>query len=89
MAMRNAKEELAKPDPQGREIRENARAAQQAINQWLAMVPEADVRRAFELFKNVRAADVDGNGKLSEAELGTLNQSDRDAWKDRVALVGE
>ena len=88
-ALRRTRDELRVPEPNAGEIAANTRAATKSMSQWLAMVPEADVRRAAELFANVRAADSDRNGKLSAAELETLNPSDKALWKAKVALVGE
>ena len=89
MALRQTKDELRASAPRASEIAANTRAATQGMAQWLGMVPEADVRRAADLYANVRAADSDRNGKLSTAELDTLNPSDKALWKAKVALVGE
>mmetsp|Transcript_6442 Transcript_6442/g.16194 ORF Transcript_6442/g.16194 Transcript_6442/m.16194 type:complete len:95 (-) Transcript_6442:540-824(-) len=88
-ALRRMKEELRKPAPDGGEVAADARAAQQAMGRWLSFVPQADVERATRLYANVAAADADRDGKLSEAELRTLGEGDRAAWKARVAMFGE
>ncbi|KAL1498889.1 hypothetical protein AB1Y20_013413 [Prymnesium parvum] len=88
-ALRRMKEELRKPAPDGGELAADARAAQQAMGRWLSFVPQADVERATRLYANVAAADADRDGKLSEAELRTLGEGDRAAWKARVAMFGE
>lgn len=88
-ALRRLKDELASPFPFAGAIRRESRNAQQELAEWLQLVPEADVKRAAQLFANVRAADTDLNGKLSQKELESLSQSDRELWKARVALVGE
>ena len=92
-ALRRTRDELGKPEPNLKpnagEIAADTRAAQQGMVQWLSLVPESDVKRAADLFVNVRRADVDRDGKLSSAELETLDASDRALWKAKVALVGE
>ena len=50
---------------------------------------EADVERIGQLFRSVRAADTDRNGKLSPTELATLAPDDAAVWKARVDLVGD
>ena len=59
------------------------------MRDWLALVPEGDVQAADSLFKAVRAADADRNGKLDDRELAELPAKDAATWRARVALVGD
>ena len=75
--------------PQLADVASRAKEAQAAMGAWLALVPEADVRRADELFRATRTADTDRNGRLDQRELAGLAEADRLAWQARVALVGD
>ena len=39
--------------------------------------------------RQVRSADVDRDGRLSESELAALSEADRSAWRSRVNLYGD
>lgn len=66
----------------------DAQSAQSALASWFALIPEGDVKAVEQLFKDVRSADVDRNGLLSEEELATLPAEEREAWKKRVQKFG-
>lgn len=88
--LRRVKELLeAKNSPAPEAVVAEARAAQGGIARWLLLVPMADVAEADTLFRAVRAADADGDGRLSESELATMDEDKRKEWRARVALVGD
>ena len=66
-----------------------AAAAERGISAWFALVPPADVQRVDELFRSVRLADTDRNGRLSSEELSALPPTQRSVWSARVELYGD
>ena len=71
------------------EIVFNAQQADMNLDHWFSMIPMEDVKAVGRIFKEVRGADIDRDGKLSASELATLPEDDGEVWKKRVALVGE
>mmetsp|Transcript_26072 Transcript_26072/g.77187 ORF Transcript_26072/g.77187 Transcript_26072/m.77187 type:complete len:277 (-) Transcript_26072:249-1079(-) len=69
-------------------VEDDAKAAREALASWFALVPEADVRAVEKLFVDVKKADVDRNGVLSDQELMTLPVDEQEVWKQRVAKFG-
>lgn len=88
-AMETTKIALASPGPDVGAIVGSTGAAQRALARWLSLVPPSDVDRVDKLFKAVRVADADRNGKLSKEEAASLSAEDRATWQARVALVGD
>jgi hypothetical protein len=70
-------------------VSSSAASAKAALGRWFSLVPSDDVLAVDQLFRKVRSADADQNGKLSAAELATLPASERAVWEARVALVGD
>ena len=87
-ALQQLRTELKDPLPAPAVVRGCAARAQDGLAQWLAQVPAADVERVGALIRAVRAADMDRNGELSPAELGTLQPADQLTWKARQDLFG-
>ena len=69
-------------------VEENSKAAQSALDSWFALVPNTDVRSVEQLFRDVKAADNNFDGKMSDDELATLPENERTMWKRRVAKFG-
>lgn len=63
-------------------------SAKRNMAAWLSLVPEADLVAVDSLFRAVRAADTNQDGKLDEAELRSLTAVDRATWMARVEYVG-
>ena len=63
-------------------------SAKRNMAAWLSLVPEADLVAVDSLFRDVRAADTNQDGKLDEAELRSLTAVDRATWMARVEYVG-
>ena len=59
-----------------------------ALASWFAMVPESDVRAVEQLFLDVKKADVNRDGRLSDDELATLSIQEQELWKKRVDKFG-
>ena len=75
------------PDPAA--VTAAATAAERGISGWFALVPAPDVQRVDALFRQVRAADTDRNGRLSSDELATLPPTEQSVWSARVKLYGD
>eukprot|EP00568_Trieres_chinensis_P011170 CAMPEP_0183296098 /NCGR_PEP_ID=MMETSP0160_2-20130417/3802_1 /TAXON_ID=2839 ORGANISM="Odontella Sinensis, Strain Grunow 1884" /NCGR_SAMPLE_ID=MMETSP0160_2 /ASSEMBLY_ACC=CAM_ASM_000250 /LENGTH=257 /DNA_ID=CAMNT_0025457675 /DNA_START=106 /DNA_END=876 /DNA_ORIENTATION=+ len=61
-------------------IEADARAAQDALASWFALVPPADVAAVEKLFLDVKKADADRNGVLSDEELAALPLEEQEVW---------
>uniref|UniRef100_A0A6U3NLH8 Calmodulin n=1 Tax=Ditylum brightwellii TaxID=49249 RepID=A0A6U3NLH8_9STRA len=70
-------------------INADAEAARKSLSDWFALIPSSDVKAVEKLFRAVRLADKDRNGRLSEGELAALSDTDRNIWKKRVNNFGE
>jgi len=88
-AMEALKRSLAGAAPDADEVASTTTSAQQAVERWFALVPPTDVQRVATLYRAVRSADVDRDGRLSESELAALSEADRSAWRSRVNLYGD
>lgn len=88
-SLEKCKKALESESPDKSTITSSAARAKDAYTQWLGYIPKADVERVGQLFRSVRAADTDRNGKLSPTELATLAPDDAAVWKARVDLVGD
>jgi len=86
-ALKALKNSLEKELPD--KVESDADAAKSALGRWFGLIPPSDVAAVEKLFLAVRKADKDRNGRLSDDELATLSEADRNAWKKRVDLVGE
>lgn len=88
-ALEQCKKALEEPSPERAAVTGAAGRAKAAINRWFGLVPASDTERVGLIFRAVRAADTDRNGKLSASELATLDAADAATWKARVAYVGD
>ena len=77
---------LAKQDAQL--VNDYAKDAQVALASWFAMVPENDYKAVQTLFVDVKKADLNRDGRLSDEELGLLSPEERTIWKKRVEKFG-
>ena len=77
---------LAKQDAQL--VNDYAKDAQVALASWFAMVPENDYKAVQNLFVDVKKADLNRDGRLSDEELGLLSPEERTIWKKRVEKFG-
>jgi hypothetical protein len=65
-----------------------AQDARAALGSWLALVPETGVKAVENLFVNVKKADINRDGQLSDDELAFLSPRDQEIWKKRVDKFG-
>lgn len=77
---------LAKQDAQL--VNDYAKDAQVALASWFAMVPENDYKAVQNLFVDVKKADLNRDGRLSDEELELLSPEERTIWKKRVEKFG-
>ena len=85
-ALQQLRTELKTPEPNAIVVLGCATRARDGVGKWLSQVPSADVERVLGLLRNVRAADVNRDGSLSEQEFLALDPADAAAWKARLAL---
>lgn len=88
-ALEDCRKALSSDAPEKSAVAGAAAKAKASLSRWFEFAPVADVERVGRLFVAVRNADTDRNGKLSAAELATLDPADAATWKARVALVGD
>lgn len=72
-----------------KDILEDVEDAQRFMTRWFELIPKEDVNDVDNLYKMVRKADVNRDGKLDANELLTLPEKERDVWIKRIALVGD
>ena len=65
-----------------------AKSAQYSLASWFALIPETDVKAVEELFQNVKKADVNRDGRLSNDEIVFLSPQQQELWKRRVDKFG-
>ena len=87
-AMESCQKSLAAKAPDADAIVGAAAAAKGGIARWLSLVPKADVERVDALYRAVRMADANRDGKLDATEAATISPADAATWERRVALVG-
>jgi hypothetical protein len=69
-------------------VQDFAKYSQSALASWFAMIPEQDVKAVEALFVNVKKADVNRDGRLTDDELVFLSIDEQELWKRRVAKFG-
>lgn len=69
-------------------IQDYAKDSQLALKSWFELVPEDDVKAVADLFINVKKADINRDGKLSEDEMAFLSIEQQQFWKKRVEKFG-
>mmetsp|Transcript_11358 Transcript_11358/g.17496 ORF Transcript_11358/g.17496 Transcript_11358/m.17496 type:complete len:259 (-) Transcript_11358:265-1041(-) len=84
--LENLKEALADEDAQG--IADYAKDSQIALASWFALVPENDILAVEDLFVNVKKADLNRDGRISDDEMGSLTPVQQELWKKRVEKFG-
>ena len=65
-----------------------AKSAQYSLASWFALVPQEDVKAVEELFQNVKKADINRDGRLSNEEIVFLSPQQQEIWKRRVDKFG-
>eukprot|EP00797_Seminavis_robusta_P003783 Sro123_g059750.1 n/a (169) ;mRNA; r:106326-106832 len=65
-----------------------AKSSQSALASWFALIPEKDVKAVEEFFLNVKKADTNRDGRLSDDELVFLSPAEQQIWKRRVDKFG-
>jgi len=66
------------------DVQDLAKSSQRSLQVFFDMIPSEDVKAVEELFVNVKKADANGDGKLSEDEMNYLSPMEREIWKRRV-----
>eukprot|EP00547_Thalassionema_nitzschioides_P001630 CAMPEP_0194211834 /NCGR_PEP_ID=MMETSP0156-20130528/11267_1 /TAXON_ID=33649 /ORGANISM="Thalassionema nitzschioides, Strain L26-B" /LENGTH=165 /DNA_ID=CAMNT_0038939515 /DNA_START=299 /DNA_END=793 /DNA_ORIENTATION=+ len=78
----NLKNALVAEDAQA--IEDYAKDSQIALASWFALVPDNDVRAVKDLYINVKKADVNRDGSISDEEFGSLSLEQQELWKKRA-----
>jgi hypothetical protein len=86
--LENLKSVLAIGGSDADTVKDFATYAQAALASWFAMIPSQDVTAVEALFVNVKKADVNRDGRLSDDELVFLSINEQKLWKQRVAKFG-
>mmetsp|Transcript_14530 Transcript_14530/g.21429 ORF Transcript_14530/g.21429 Transcript_14530/m.21429 type:complete len:259 (+) Transcript_14530:131-907(+) len=82
----NLKNALVAEDAQA--IEDYAKDSQIALASWFALVPDNDVRAVKDLYINVKKADVNRDGSISDEEFGSLSLEQQELWKKRADKFG-
>ena len=65
-----------------------ANSAQSSLQSFFALIPEQDIKAVEDLFKNVKKADTNGDGRLSDDEIIFLSPNEQEIWKKRINKFG-
>ncbi len=72
-----------------KDILEDVEDAQRFMTRWFELIPKEDVNNVDNLYRMVRKADVNRDGKLDANELLALPEKEREVWIKRISLVGD
>jgi hypothetical protein len=86
--LENLKSVLAIGGSDAGTVQDFAQCSQGALASWFAMIPDQDVKAVEALFVNVKKADVNRDGRLTDDELVFLSINEQEIWKRRVAKFG-
>lgn len=65
-------------------VNDLALASQSSLQSFFSLIPDQDVKAVEELFVDVKKADTNGDGRLSDDELVFLHPVEQEIWKRRV-----
>ena len=65
-------------------VNDLALASQSSLQSFFSLIPDQDVKAVEELFVDVKKADTNGDGRLSDDELVFLHPVEQEIWNRRV-----